>query len=285
MNGRNRLVGVASMALMLLATVGMAPGCGRNGPPKPPFAVTSTVVSHETTKPMSIWAPNAGGTRPVVYMLHGINGSPQDMELLARTVAEQGYVVFGLDWDDNGNPYRDIACGYHYGQSIAAEHGGDANRPAVVGYSQGATYALLGATSQEVGARVDTFDPCSVEQGKVVAPVGQALPEVLVLIAPCLFEYQGKAVTPEVSGGNTSLPITVVSGEDDTVCKPWQQKEAVTFLQAAGYETRLVSVPAADHHTLVYQEMVGDQSVPRPDSPAGQRTTRAILDAVKAAGW
>ena len=285
MHRRSGLVRVAAVALMLLAPAAVVPGCGGNGPPQPPFAVTSTAVSPETTKPMSIWAPDADGAWPVVYLLHGINGSPQDMELLGKSVAEQGYVVFAIDWDDNGDPYRDIACGYHYGQSIAAEHGGDANRPVAVGYSQGATYALLGATSQEVGARVDTFDPCSVERGKIVAPDGQAIPDVLVMIAPCLFEYQGKSVTPELSGGNTDLQITVVSGENDTVCQPWQQEEAVTFLQKSGYDTRLVSVPGADHHSIVYQEMVGNQPVPRPDSPAGQHTTRAILDAIKAAGW
>jgi predicted esterase len=234
---------------------------------------------------MSIWAPDAEGVRPVVYLLHGIGGSRSDMEPLGRTVAEQGYVVFALDWDENRDPYRDVACGYHYGQSIAAEHGGDANRPVAVGYSQGATYALLGATSPEMGAHVDTFDPCSVERGKIVAPIGQVLPNVLVLIAPCLFEYQGKSVTPDLAGGNTDLRITVVSGENDTVCEPWQQEEAVTFLQKAGYDTRLVSVPSADHHALVYQEMADDRPVPRPDSPAGRRTTRAILDAIEAAGW
>jgi dienelactone hydrolase len=166
MTGGTRLVQVASVALMILAGTTLAGGCGRNAPLQPPFPVTSTVVSQETTKPISVWAPETEGARPVVYLLHGINGSPQDMEVLGRAVAEQGYLVFALDWDDHADPDQDIACGYHYSQSIAADHGGDPHRTVAVGYSQGASYVLPGATSQDVDGRIDTFDPCSVEQGR-----------------------------------------------------------------------------------------------------------------------
>ena len=58
-----------------------------------------------------------------------------------------------------------------------------------------------------------------------------------MLIAPCLFESEEQSFRVEPSGGNTDLQITIVSAEDDTVCEPWQQQDAVELLQRVGYDT------------------------------------------------
>lgn len=58
-----------------------------------------------------------------------------------------------------------------------------------------------------------------------------------------MFEYEGQSFQTEPQGGNTDLQITVVSGESDTVCEPWQQRDGVERLRDAGYQARLVSVP------------------------------------------
>jgi hypothetical protein len=110
-------------------------------------------------------------------------------------------------------------------------------------------------------------------------------PDVLVLIAPCLFEYQGQSFTVEPSGGNTDLQITIVSADEDTTCEPWQQRDAVELLQRAGYDATLVSVPDADHLSIVYRGGVDGEPVTDPNFTAGQHTTQAILDAIAAAPW
>jgi acetyl esterase/lipase len=43
-----------------------------------PFEVTTTVVSHETTRDISVWAPDAEGSWPVVYLIPA-EGSGQDL--------------------------------------------------------------------------------------------------------------------------------------------------------------------------------------------------------------
>ena len=89
---------------MLVAGTALVAACGRIAPPQPRPGDLHRGVARDNQADLGL-GPEAEGARPVVYMLHGINGSPQDMDLLGRTVAEQGYVVFALDWDDNADPY------------------------------------------------------------------------------------------------------------------------------------------------------------------------------------
>ena len=147
--------------------------------------------------------------------------------------------------------------------------------------------ALLGATSTEPHVPASGMQLCSLVDGRVSPPAqpGVVLPAVLVMIAPCMFEYEHQSVQTEPQGGNTDLQITVISGENDTVCEPWQQRDGVELLRDAGYQTRLVSVPAADHRTLVYHDTVDGQEDIVADSPAGQRVTQTIVDTIASADW
>ena len=219
-------------------------------------------------------------------MLHGIGGDPHELDRLAATVAEQGNVVFNIAWDPAGD-LTDIDCGYRYSESIAARYGGDPEHVAAVGYSAGATVALLGATSTEPHVPASDMQMCSLVDGRISPPAqpGVILPAVLVMIAPCMFEHEHQSFQTEPQGGNTDLQITVISGEDDTVCEPWQQRDGVELLRDAGYQTRLVSVPAADHLTLVYQDLVDGHQDIVPDSRAGQRVTQTIVDTIASAEW
>jgi predicted esterase len=280
------LIRRATLTLVVLAMV--SAGCEGDQPGQP-YAVASTVESHETTGQITVLEPDADGTWPVVYMLHGIGGTRQDMEQLGSSVAEQGNLVVTIDWDarqDTDAIILDLACSYNYGQSIAREHRGDPDRAVAVAYSASTIYALIAGTLPEpdVGGRAP--EPCEIVDGDLTPPDHPARsPDVLVLIAPCLFEYQGQSFTVEPSGGNTDLQITIVSADEDTTCEPWQQRDAVKLLRQAGYDTTLVSVPDADHLSIVYRGEVDGEPVTDPDSAGGQRTTEAILDAIAAAPW
>ena len=242
----------------------------------PPYRVTASVVSHPTTREISVWVPDAPGQRPVVTLFHGLNGSRADMEVLGRRLAAQGYVVFAPDWTTGGDATRELECSYRYVLQVAADHGGDPRHRVLVGYSAGATYALLAATNEAAYGPAGTFQGCFT---------GAPRPDVLVLIAPCLFAYGGQSFTTRPAGGNHDLAITVVSGEDDPICAAWQQRDGVEMLRDEGYAARLVSVPGANHFTLVYHDSVDGQPVTLPESAAGQATTTAVLDAIDAAGW
>ena len=111
-----------------------------------PSGLTTAGVSDETTGQILVTAPDAGGPWPVVVMLHGVGGDPHELDRLATTVAEQGNVVFNMAWNPTGD-LSDVDCGYRYAESIAPRYGGDPDHVAAVGYSAGATVALLGATS------------------------------------------------------------------------------------------------------------------------------------------
>jgi dienelactone hydrolase len=275
---------IVRAALAWLAVVLVVSGCATGA--EPPFDLTTAMVSDETTGQLFVSAPDAEGSWPVVVMLHGIGGDPHEMDRLATTVAEQGNVVFNMAWDPAGD-LMDVVCGYRYAESIAARYGGNPEHVAAVGYSAGAVVALLGATSTEPEVPVSDMQLCSLVDGRVSPPAqsGVVLPAVLVMIAPCMFEYEGQSFRTEPQDGNTDLQITVVSGENDTVCEPWQQRDGVELLRDAGREARLVSVPAADHLALVYNDIVDGQQDIVPDSPAGQRTTQTIVDTIASAHW
>jgi poly(3-hydroxybutyrate) depolymerase len=109
------LIRRATLTLVVLAMV--SAGCEGDQPGQP-YAVTSTVESHETTGQITVLEPDADGTWPVVYMLHGIGGTRQDMEQLGSSVAEQGNLVVTIDWDarqDTDAILLDLACSYNYG--------------------------------------------------------------------------------------------------------------------------------------------------------------------------
>jgi acetyl esterase/lipase len=116
----------ALVLIAFLAMVVLAAGCGAGVDAEPPFEVSSAVISHETTQDISVWAPEADGSWPVVYALHGIGGSRQDLAETAMALARQGVVVFAADYRSATPEHweQDAECGYRYALSIAEEYGG-----------------------------------------------------------------------------------------------------------------------------------------------------------------
>lgn len=51
--------------------------CGGSGSEDGGYQVTSEVVSHEATKDMLVFAPDAEGSWPVIVAFHGIGGTPR----------------------------------------------------------------------------------------------------------------------------------------------------------------------------------------------------------------
>jgi acetyl esterase/lipase len=140
-------------AAALLCGVVLATACGEGDSD---YEVTSEVVSHQTTQDILVFEPQAEGPWPVVFALHGHDGSGEDMTEIARRLAREGLVVFAPTYRSDLTTNEglletavDVECAYRFARSIASEHGGDLNQPvAFVGWSMGATLALQGERSR-----------------------------------------------------------------------------------------------------------------------------------------
>ncbi len=236
------------------------------------FEVTATIVSHETTRDISVWAPDEEGSWPIVYALHGTGGSGQDLALTATELASHGNVVFAPDWDSE----QTAECSYRYSLSIAEKYGGDSTQPITyIGHSLGASGILTGGLDDAAYGSGGTYDECFE---------GGARPSLLVPISGCHYEYQGNHFGFEpVAHSDQGVEIVLVVGTEDTICEPWQSQDATDALLAAGYDARLLEVEGGNHFTVVFHDIVDDVWLTLPDDPVGTEVVQTILDAIEAA--
>jgi alpha-beta hydrolase superfamily lysophospholipase len=267
--------------LVLLAVTSLiATNCGSGSDEGPPFEVSSAVVSHPTTRDISVWAPETDGSWPVVYALHGRGGSRQDLAETAIALARQGVVVFAADYrsSDAENWEQDAECGYRYMLSIAEDYGGDLDQPVTsVGYSLGATLVLEGGLNDATYGPGGSYDKCFS---------GAPRADVTVAVAGCHYEYQGQTFDLDPNNSrwtNEETDLILVAGTDDPVCEAWQSQDATAAFRSAGYDANLVEIDGANHFTLIFHDLVDGEWLTLPDEAAGMEAVRAILDAIGAA--
>lgn len=264
---------LASMALL-------AAGCASSDDAGPPFEVTSTIVSHETTRDISAWAPEADGPWPVVYALHGTDGSREDLAETAKALAREGVVVFAADYRsiDAQHWEKDAECGYRFMRTIAEDHGGDLELPvASVGYSLGATLVLEGSLNEAAYGPAGTYDECFS---------GAPRADVTVAIAGCHYEYEGNQFDFDPSNPrwtSSTAGLVLLAGTEDTICEPWQSRDATEALRSAGYDVDLVEIPGANHFRPIFHDLIDGEWQTLPDEPAGAMAVETILDAIAAA--
>ncbi len=234
-----------------------------------PFEVTTTMVSHETTQDIWVWAPDADGSWPIIYALHGTGGTGDGLATTASKLASHGYVVFSPTWRSE----MDAECGYRYALSVAGQYGGDPDLPITsIGHSLGASVILVGGLDDAAYAEGGTYDACFT---------GGPRPSLLVPIAGCHYEYRGNEFGFDpVPFSGRDVDITLVVGTEDTECDPWQSQDATEVLNDVGYDARLVEVEDGNHANVVFYEIVDDEWVAIPDDPVGEEVVRVILDAL-----
>lgn len=270
------------LAVVVVCVVLMAAACGDSNKGDATFEVTSEVVSHETTKDILVFEPDAEGPWPVVLAMHGIGGESQDMAEIATRLAQEGAVVFAptyhtdLSTEEGVNQAAlDLECGYRFVRSISAEHGGDLGQPVTfVGWSLGATAALaIGLTEQ--------LDPT----GEFVTCFSEVpRPDVIVAISGCHYEYEGRPIELDTAGwGNEDSAVHLVAGEKDTTCAAWQSEDAEADLRELGYDVDLVTLEGANHYAPILHDLVDGEWVVDADDPAGERTVEVIMDAIGSA--
>lgn len=256
------------LAVLLLPVIAgfVVVGCASDGQT---FEVTATVVSHDTTQDIWVWAPDTEGSWPMIYALHGTGGTGDGLAATASSLASHGYVVFAPTWRSE----MDAECSYRYGLSIAEEYGGDPNQPITyIGHSLGASAILTGGLDDAAYGPGGTYNECFD---------GGARPSLLVPISGCHYEYEGNEFGFDpVAYSEQGVNIVLVVGTEDTVCEPWQSHDATAALNDIGYSAELIEVDDGNHANVVFYEIVNDEWIVVPDDPIGQEVVDIILDAI-----
>jgi len=281
MSGIARSLPVAALVLF-----GVAPATGLADGDSD-YEVTSEVVSHPTTQDILVVEPLAEGRWPLVFALHGIDGSAEDMTEIATRLARTGLVVFAPTYRTDVTTNEglletvvDVECGYRFVRSIAAEHGGDLDQPVTfVGWSMGATLALQGGLTEEI-------DP----SGEIVSCFPEVpRADVIVAISGCHYDLDfGDAAVVDFYNpsewSNQDAAVVLVAGDADTNCPRRHSEGAAAELRSAGYDVELVMLEGADHFAPIFHEHVGDdEMIAVDDSPAGELTLEVIVDAIAGA--
>lgn len=232
-----------------------------------PDAPTSlNQVDYSIVQRLDVYAPTESGPWPVVVFAHGLIESKESYADLSQAVAEQGVVVFTVNWPmtlpnvaagENGVRYREshetLACAVRFARAMASDYGGDPARVTLAGFSMGGAH---GAYTALVGDDLDRLweeftavrggPPPQVEcvvngvSAHVDAFVGTFgcynWIDVLQEKDPELWELN--SIYTHL-GKNPDLKVRLIHGEEDYQC-PYEF--AVQFdaaLAEAGYDTAL----------------------------------------------
>jgi len=271
-HGRIRLSALVALSAVVVAACAGTPSGGHHD-------VTTQTISHETTQAISVFAPDADGTWPVVVAYHGNEGTAQDMALLSTQVAATGAVVFAPnyrsgDFSQNGlvQTVSDAECAYRYVRTVAADHGGDLQRPVVwVGWSLGAVFAVQAGLDESID-----------DTGQIITCFGPQppRPQVIIAVSGC-YEDVGPAFDP-TQWGNPDARIVLAAGDDDTVCPAAQSQRLTEELKSRHYDVRLVTLKGADHFAPIFHRFENGQLVESPGEPAGKEVLRLITEALAA---
>ncbi len=267
---------VGVVLLMICGVVGCGSDAGGGSATaslEPVYEVSEETVSHETTQEISVFSPEADGSWPVVHLFPGGTGNRDDAAVLAETLAAQGVVVFVPDYQSGGifggpgpEAEAELVCAWRYGNSVAAQYGGDLQQPVTLaGKSGGAAaalqYGLLGEGNPDVRCFTAAPDP-----------------DVVVAIGTCL---RPSADSLASDWPDKDAHVVLVSGSRDRECPPSRAEDYTAALQSAGYDAQFVEIDGGNHFNVAFQSSTGEGSV--PGSPAGMAVVRTILDAIEAA--
>ncbi|GGR40173.1 alpha/beta hydrolase [Streptomyces netropsis] len=226
-------------------------------------------------KSIDVYRPSsAPAALPTVLLWHGIGPDERDILMpLAWEVAALGTVVFAPDWrsDAADGGRADLLGSLEFVRARAAEHGGDADRIVLAGWSAGASAALGVALHPEVA---DGWRPRAV--------VGIASrydrPARTTGHVPLVDLAAGPAATP--------VPVRLVHGTADEQIDVAYSRDLVAALEAHGWAARLDEVHA-DHAGAIMAAYDPELGRCRPSEDervrrAGELTARAVAEAAGA---
>jgi acetyl esterase/lipase len=181
-----------------------------------------------------VLAPLNGSDLPTVVILHG-GGTPFEgrryMQNLAAEVARRGAVVFLLSYRSaaTGNydsaGVNDARCAVRFARAETEQYGGDPNRVAVIGHSQGGFLGLTTALEPETDAEACLAD-------------GSGRPDAVIGLG---------APAPRVADVDSSAPpIWLFFGSADTIAQGTPGR-----LEDAGIDVEVEELPGVTHPGIV----------------------------------
>lgn len=261
-----------SLAVLAFAMMGLAT-CG-NSDSGPPYEVVIDEVSHDTTQDMAVFAPDAEGSWPVVFVYHGAGDTWENVAELSERVSAQGRVVVGVTYRSNDRTggvrseiEPDTECAYRYGRSIVTDYGGDLDRPVtVVGHSLGASVAVNVGLHEGLYGPDGTYDACFS---------GAVRPDAIVGIAGCYRSNGFSAMDYQ----NADAHVALIATSDDQYCPADQSEFALDSFTANEYAASLHLMEDANHFSPIFYDKVDGEWVLLPEAPAGLETVEIILQA------
>lgn len=232
--------------------------------------VTRTVARAASGKPVDVYRPGGGPSKPlpVVLLWHGIGPDERDvMRPLAETVARHGLVTIVPDWrsDAPDGGRSDLLNSVDFTLRHGASYGGDTGRTVLVGWSAGAPAACGLAFRPDV---VDGWQPAAV--------VGLA------------GRYDVPARTtgsvPEAASGEAPA-VWLVHGDRDPVIGVSCSRDFASTLRKAGVPAQFETLPT-DHAGVIMSEYDPEADRCRPTTDAdtlrqGHRVAELIARAAK----
>ncbi|WP_293905105.1 alpha/beta hydrolase [Phenylobacterium sp.] len=225
---------------------------------------------------VDLFLPKTKGPYPVVVLLHGgcflaeYQGLPQT-SAIAADLAKRGYAVWNVEYRKLGEPgagypgtFLDVADAVDRLKVEARKYRLDPKRVVALGHSAGGHLALWAAARgrlpktsplwrarpQAIRAVVSLGGIGDLEgQGDVFA--GACGPEPIPRIIGLATRQNAYADTSPAALLPTGVPVTMISGELDSVMPPATGRAYVARLTRAGDKGEAISIPGASHFDVV----------------------------------
>jgi acetyl esterase/lipase len=238
----------------------------------PPVEVASDVAYAMPLQPdvteqrLDVYTPGEAGAWPVVVFLHGYDGHKEYFASVSQAIAEQGAVVFTVDWPtwmadlaarENGKGFREmsevLSCAIRFARATAPDYGGDPSQVTLVGHSYGAdTGAWIALAGDNLDRSWEEF--ASIRGGPppqfecVVSGVSADVDAFVGIAGRYDFAGPLQERDPELwqiagasahLGQDLGLRVRLIHGERDDLVRPEHAVQFNDALAEAGYDTSL----------------------------------------------
>jgi len=270
-----------AVAVAVLAVLSAAPAlAGADGTVAAPRQGLDIDVRHDLTYrhvggddlKLDAYIPAGGGVRPGVMVIYGggwILGSKELSAPLARQLAEQGYVVFAMNYRlAPFHPFPaavdDVQASVSWVRDHAFDFGLDPARIGAIGGSAGGHLAAMLATLGEgphdrgsrISAAVSWAGPMDLHPAEFGPDSQIYLDAFLNCIGRPCDEATVVAASPISHVDPSDAPILLAQGEEDQLVPPDQGLRMADALRAGGVDHELLLIPNAGHDERVVAPVV-----------------------------
>jgi acetyl esterase/lipase len=229
---------------------------------------------------MDITAPTSGGPWPLIVLVPGGPSPPDELysgvlDTFASAIAGQGAVVMVAGWREGpewggGYPisFQDVACAIGVARKIGPAYRADSHRLILLGHSTGGwPAAVVALTPRPFTPAPRTCNPTTgslrpdfvvVEDGELNEVTKPDVADGIVYVTDFLGGDRKKhpdawaaadpfALAKRYRASTNAIPFLLIHGSEDTTVAPAVSKSFQATLDAAGYQSRLIQIPGADH--------------------------------------